>query len=221
MSDPLAGLTGSAAPVTSTTSTATIQPAPAAAATPPAPDPQQPSDNGNGGDQAEKGPVPYTRFEDVTRQKNEAQARLAELEAAEAERQRAAMSEQERLTADLTSAQTRAAEEAARAVLAERSMDTWKLAHAAGFRHPDDAVTFLRDRLPSLDGPALQQAVAQLAEQRPDLIGNTGAPPAPTAFGQLSTTAPPPVRLGDDGKPDERASLGADLMQNLFGKRTA
>lgn len=161
--------------------------------------------------------IPYDRIKELADQKEALQARLNELEAAEQERQRAAMSEQERLQADAQKFQTEAEQAANRALLAERSMDAWKAAHAAGFRQPDDAVAFLRDQLGALDGDQLTAAIGKLAEDRPYLIG-AEQPAKPQGFGTLVRDTPAPVKTGADGQPDERAALGADLMRNLFGR---
>lgn len=177
-------------------------PVEAPAATPPAPE--------------KKGPVPYSRFEEVNGEKNALQTELEALRAAEAERQRAALSDLERAQQDAQSHEQAAAAATVRATVAERSMQVWKEAHATGFRVPDDAVTFLQTRLDSLDSPdKIKQAVRQLAQDRGDLVGAVNA--APTAIGAPATPSAPTaeVPLGADGKPDHKRGLGQDLLAHL------
>lgn len=161
--------------------------------------------------------IPYSRFRQIAEDRQQLKQRVQELEQAEAERQRAAMSEQERMRTDLTAAEQCVTDLEQRAVLAERSMTAWKIAHRTGFRHPDDAVTFLRDQLPGLDGDQLEQAVKDLADRRPDLV-EAGDRQQPAGFGQTTPPPVPQVPVGPDGQPDHRAALGADLFRQLIGR---
>lgn len=211
MSDVLAGLAGEGSTATQAVSTVAVTGTPVPPATTAAAPAAAEVDGGKDHQ------VPFSRFREVTEERSALKDRVAELEAAEQERQRAAMSEQERLQADAQRFQTDAEAAANRALLAERSMDAWKAAHAAGFRQPDDAVAFLRDQLGNLEGDKLTAAITALAEERPYLVG-AEAPAKPQGFGTLTRDTPAPVKVGADGQPDERAALGADLMKNLFGR---
>lgn len=164
--------------------------------------------------------MPYARFEEVNGEKNALQTELETLRAAEAERQRAALTDLERAQQDAQTHEQAAATAAARAVTAERSLQVWKEAHAAGFRVPDDAVTFLQAQIDGLDSPEkVKAAVETLARERSDLVGavNGGQP---TAIGAPAAPSAPTaeVPLGADGKPDHKKGLGQDLLAHLRGQ---
>lgn len=193
-------------------------PAPASEPTAPAATPAAPAAPAA---ENEKGPVPYARFEEVNGAKNALQTELEQLRAAEAERQRAAMTELERAQADAQTRQQEAESASARAVNAERSLDIWKAAHAAEFRVPDDAVTFLTGRLSELDSPEkIKAAVQTLATERPDLVGPVnGGKPTPIGGVAGPSTPTAEVPLGADGKPDVKLGLGQDLLAALGGRQ--
>lgn len=191
---------------------------------PVAPAPQAPAPADTGPQQApegrEKPPVPYQRFEEVNGAKNALQAKVDAMEQAEAERQRAAMSELERAQQDALTRQREAEQAASRATQAERSLEIWKAAHAAGFRVPDDAVTFLSGQIDGLDSPEkLRAAVDQLAKDRTDLVGPVGGQPTPIGGVAAPSTPTAEVPLGADGKPDMKLGLGQDLLGALTGRR--
>jgi len=168
---------------------------------------------------AAPGPIPYDRFKQVNDERAQLAQRIQELENAEVERQRAALSEQERAQQDAQRYQTEAQSNEQRAIRAERALEVWKAAHAAGFRDPDDAVTFLSAQIADLDtAEKVKQAVAELLERKAHLKATGQGGPTPIGLPGHQQRPQAEVPLGADGKPDVKAGLGQDLLANLFGR---
>lgn len=167
------------------------------------------------------GPVPYDRFKEVNDRARAAQDEVAQLRAWKEEQEQAKLTEIERAQQTAQTAEQRATTAETRADLAERRFDVWKAAHAAGFEDPEDAVVYLKDQFGDLDSTdKITAAVNTLAEAKPKLIGS-GAPSRPAPIGGLTPPSAPnsDVPLGPDGKPDEKAGLGRDLLAALTGRK--
>lgn len=188
---------------------------PAPAGAPPAP-PAAPSASASTDTQA----VPYERFREVNESLKAEREQREALERWKAEQERAAMTEQERITAERDEALTRAQQAEDRVVKLERGQLAAAAARRANFADPDDAAAFI-DLATIEDQATADAAVAQLAERKPHLLRTeTTAPTTPTAIGGLTSPAPggePPV--GQDGKPDVRLGLGRDLLASLTGPK--
>ena len=164
--------------------------------------------------------VPYERFREVNESLKAEREQREALERWKAEQERAAMTEQERITAERDEALTRAQQAEDRAVKLERGQLVAAAARRANFADPDDAAAFI-DLATIEDQATADAAVAQLAERKPHLLrSEPAAPTTPTAIGGLTSPAPggePPV--GQDGKPDVRHGLGRDHLASLTGPK--
>lgn len=180
------------------------QPVPSPDPKPPEPPTQPKADE----DPKDEGRVPYERFKSVSEENAEMKKRIEELETE-------TLSEKERAERRAAAAEKKAEESERRALRLERSGIARQAAVDQGFIDTEDAIALID--LEALDSDAkIRNAIEKLAERKPHLIRR-----ATPGFGNPGGAGLPQtdVPLDEDGKPDERAALGADLRQHLFGRR--
>ena len=195
-------------------------PTPAPPQPPPSPAPApspQPSPGTQPTDEDQR--VPYSRFTEVNDKLKAAQAEAAELKAWKEQQEQAQLSEIEKAQRAAEQATQRATEAEARALTRERTQWVVAAATAAGFADPADAALAV-DLSKLTDKDAATAAVTQLATEKPHWLGQA-QPARPQGFGTIAGQpgSQAQVPVGPDGKPDEKAGLGRELMNNLFGTR--
>lgn len=173
------------------------------------------TENGNGqGKQAQT--VPYDRFREVNERAKAAEEQLAEITKWKQEQEQAKLSDIERAEAQRKEAEERATAAEARALNLERSGMVRSAALGARFTDPDDAVEFLAKKLGDLDTPEkVKAAVAELAKSKPHLVGSRAGGGDGGARGGAIDDVPRTA----DGKVDVARGLGQDLLSALAGQR--
>lgn len=159
--------------------------------------------------------VPYERFEEVNNRLKAAETERAELLKWKEEQEAAKLTEIEKAQKAATEAQERAEAAETRAQTIERGGWVVDAARKAGFADPQDAALAVKlDQI--ADQAAAEKAVEKLKGEKPHWLKGEGQP---TAFGTLAGAPSKEPPVGLDGKPDEKAGLGQELMAGLFGKK--
>jgi hypothetical protein len=156
--------------------------------------------------------IPYGRFKEVNERLKAAEAAAQSAAEELKKREEAELSEKERAEKQAAEAVARAEAAEARATTLERS--SWVRDAASSFNDPADAVAMLDlSEIDSAD--KAKAAVEELGKSKPHLVKSEqpqkiSSPLAPAQTAQVPT--------GADGKPDHKAGLGAELMNNLIGR---
>lgn len=156
--------------------------------------------------------IPYPRFKEVNDKLVASQTELDELRKWKDEQEAAKLSEIERATKERDDALAAAQAATERATKLERSGWVTDAARKAGFTDPTDAAVFL-DLGDLEDEKAAGKAVEVLGKSKPHLLSKA----KPQGFGALGGSQDKQTPLDDDGKPDLKAGLGAELARNLLG----
>lgn len=157
--------------------------------------------------------VPYERFQEVNERLKAQEAENVELKKWREEQEAAKLTEIERVQKAASEAQQRAEAAEARAQTIERGGWVVDAARKAGFADPQDAALAVKlDEVE--DQAAAEKAVEKLKGEKPHWLKGEGQP---TAFGTLAGAPSKEPPVGPDGKPDEKAGLGQELMAGLFG----
>lgn len=185
--------------------------------TPPAPSPPPtPTQPTPGGSRAEE------RIAALAAEKAEAERKAADFEDRLKKIEQANESEAE--TAKREKDEALAAKEAAEAKANRLEREGWAsvAAQEAGFRRAEDAI--LRLDLTKLDTEAKVKAEVKKLAEREDLKDLLGQSSAPTGFGVLGgsgngRTNEEGVPLDENGEPDHKLGLGAEVLKTLSGLR--
>lgn len=158
--------------------------------------------------------VPYERFKAVNDELKAQRERVAEFERQQEQARLAQLTEQEQAEERARKAEAEAQAARERAEKLER--DSWILgmASALGFADPQDAVALV-DPAACTDQAAAQEAVKQLASQKPHLLGKPGTarPMGTPGGGHQPAAGAGGTPGGDPG--DERQQTGKDLLNFL------
>jgi hypothetical protein len=156
--------------------------------------------------------IPYSRFKEVNERLKAAEAQAQSAAEELKKREEAELSEREKAEKQAAEAVARAEAAEARAITLERS--AWIRDAASSFNDPADAVAMLDlSEIDSAD--KAKAAVEDLGKSKPHLVKSEQPQKISSP---LAGSTPAEVPTGADGKPDHKAGLGTELMNNLLGR---